>query len=107
MTDNTKDHLWQKFSEILLFVLVLAFVWWGYWATKRGHIDFANAMLDDNKLVLGALLGLLTKAVMSRATDNGNGKNGNGGSNGGNNGTQTNDVVPSVDPAGAGGVSTH
>lgn len=73
MNVGMRDHFWQKFAEIVLLTLTFFFVGMAYWATWANHQDFMSAMLDNNKLVLGALLGLLTKAMLSRSTDNNGG----------------------------------
>ena len=72
------SHFWANFDKFLLLFLVLYFSLIGWHAVF--HIDttnayvqgFMTAMLDNQKLVIGALLGLITgRAIQSKQNGNG------------------------------------
>jgi hypothetical protein len=71
------SHFWGNFDKFVLVFLVLYFSLIGWHAVF--HIDtsniyvqnFMSAMLDNQKLVIGALLGLITgKALQSKVNGN-------------------------------------
>lgn len=70
------SHFWQQFDKLLLVFLVLFYSLLGllvaYQVLTNSHPyvqKFADAMLDNQKLVIGALLGLITGRAIQRQID--------------------------------------
>ncbi len=70
------SHFWANFDKLLLVFLVIYFSIIGWHAVY--HIDtaspfeqkFMDSMLDNQKLIIGALLGLITGRAIQRQVDN-------------------------------------
>jgi hypothetical protein len=69
------EFLGRHFDKLLLGGAIVYFGQLAMWHHGEQDSTFAQAMLDNQKLVLGALLGLITGRAIQRAAD---GKNGNG-----------------------------
>lgn len=74
------SHFWAQFDKLILIFLVLFYsligllVAYQVLATDHPYVQkFADAMLDNQKLVIGALLGLITGRAIQRQIDSQNG----------------------------------
>lgn len=62
---------WGNFDKFLMSFFVVYFSLLGWFAVcgTQGNNPFALAMLDNEKLVIGALLGLITGRATARMDD--------------------------------------
>lgn len=75
-------HFWAQFDKILLVFMVLFYSLLGWHAAfhsgnPNSYIQkFAESMLDNQKLVIGALLGLITGRAIQAKIDAGQNQSG-------------------------------
>lgn len=67
---NYRDHFWGNLDKFMLAFFVVYFTIFAYGAvTGSANNPFTAAMLDNEKTVLGAFLGLVTGRAIQRAQD--------------------------------------
>ncbi len=70
MPDTSKfsAHLWGNFDKLLLGFFILYFSHVAFEALSHGptYAAFVAAMLDNNKTLIGTLLGLMTGRALGR-----------------------------------------